>query len=232
MRSLAILIISAIVAIYGCAHDVKVPPKRDVHVPPATLEEPPQVLDRTSMVASWYGPDFHGKLTASGEVYDMYAMTAAHKTLPFGTILKLTNPESGASATVTITDRGPFIPGRDIDLSYSAARELGVVAPGTLTLMVQYLSRDMKYAKYIRVSEMPGSAYTIQIASFEDKQAAERLKGALDASYAGVFIKQASVNGKTVYRVRLGRYAEKDKAIAYAKLLANEGYDTFVTPGD
>jgi rare lipoprotein A len=189
-------------------------------------------MEKTSMVASWYGPDFHGKLTASGEKYDMYALTAAHKTLPFGTILKLTNPEGGASVTVTVTDRGPFVAGRDIDLSYRAAKDLGVVAPGTLPLIAQNLGRDMKYARYIRVSDVPGSSYTIQVAAYEDKQSAERLKAAVEMSYPGVFIRQASVNGKTYYRVRVGRYGEKEKAMSYAKLLANEGYDTFVTPND
>ena len=80
----------------------------------------------TEMVASWYGPGFHGRLTANGEVYDQDGMTAAHKTLPFGTELRVTNPANGKSVVLRINDRGPFIPGRDIDLSRGVARILGI----------------------------------------------------------------------------------------------------------
>ncbi|MBF0456882.1 MAG: septal ring lytic transglycosylase RlpA family protein [Nitrospirae bacterium] len=206
---------------------MKTPRQRAVSIP-----ETSPAAEKTQMVASWYGPDFHNKLTASGEVYDMYAMTAAHKTLPFGTILRLSNPGTGASVTVTVTDRGPFVAGRDLDLSYSAAKEIGVVGPGVLAVMVQYMGRDMKYAKYIRVSESMSAAYTIQIASYEDKQNAENLKASVGQSNPGVFIKQVSVNGKTYYKVRVGKFTDKEKAISKAKQFANEGYDTYITPND
>jgi rare lipoprotein A len=81
-------------------------------------------------IASWYGPGFHGKRTASGEIYDMYGISAAHKTLPFGTIVKVVDLETGKSVVVRINDRGPFIEGRIIDLSYGAALELGMVQKG------------------------------------------------------------------------------------------------------
>lgn len=82
-------------------------------------------------IASWYGPGFHGNVTANGELYDMYAFTAAHKTLPFGTVVKVVDLETGRSVVVRINDRGPFVPGRIIDLSYAAAQELGIVDRGT-----------------------------------------------------------------------------------------------------
>jgi len=81
-------------------------------------------------IASWYGPGFHGRRTASGEIYDMFALTAAHKTLPFGTIVKVVDLDTGRSVVVRINDRGPFIKGRIIDLSYAAAQELGMVKKG------------------------------------------------------------------------------------------------------
>jgi rare lipoprotein A len=81
-------------------------------------------------IASWYGPGFHGNRTASGEIYDMYAMTAAHKTLPFGTIVRVVDLDTGRSVVVRINDRGPFIKGRIIDLSYAAAQKLGMVEKG------------------------------------------------------------------------------------------------------
>lgn len=82
-------------------------------------------------IASWYGPGFQGRTTANGELYDMYAFTAAHKSLPFGTVVKVVDLDTGRSVVVRINDRGPFVPGRIIDLSYAAARELGMVERGT-----------------------------------------------------------------------------------------------------
>ena len=87
--------------------------------------------------ASWYGPGFHGNRTANGEVYDQWAMTAAHKTLPFDTVLRVTNTSNGRSVVVRINDRGPFIPGRDLDLSRGAAQELGF--SGVATVRVEEL---------------------------------------------------------------------------------------------
>ena len=94
------------------------------------------------MKASWYGPKFHGKLTANGEVYDQMAFTAAHKSLPFGTMLKLTNLENGKSVIVRINDRGPYIKGRDIDLSKGAAIALGSIKPGVIKVKVEQLVVD------------------------------------------------------------------------------------------
>lgn len=82
------------------------------------------------MTASYYGDDFHGKLTSNGDVFDMHGMTAAHKSLPFGTILQVTYPPTGKSVNVVINDRGPFIYGRDLDLSYGAARQIGLANDG------------------------------------------------------------------------------------------------------
>ena len=90
-------------------------------------------------IASWYGPGFHGNRTASGEVYDMYAMTAAHRTLPFGTIVRVVDLDTGKSVVVRINDRGPFVEGRIIDLSYAAAVELGMVKKGLARVGIQIL---------------------------------------------------------------------------------------------
>jgi len=90
-------------------------------------------------VASWYGGSFHGRLTANGQVYDQFKMTAAHRLLPLGSVARVTNPENGREVEVFINDRGPFIRGRIIDLSYAAAEHLGAVYPGTLPVVVQVL---------------------------------------------------------------------------------------------
>ena len=94
-------------------------------------------LDRGTMKASWYGPRFHGKTTANGEIYDQTAFTAAHKSLRFGTILKVTNPKNKKSIIVRINDRGPYIPGRQLDLSKTAAEELDVIKNGVKWLRVE-----------------------------------------------------------------------------------------------
>src|SRR2546425_9223733 len=90
-------------------------------------------------VASWYGGSFHGRLTANGEIYDQFKMTAAHRLLPLGSVARVTNPENGRAVEVLINDRGPFIRGRIIDLSYAAAEHLGAVYPGTLPVVVDVL---------------------------------------------------------------------------------------------
>jgi rare lipoprotein A (peptidoglycan hydrolase) len=91
-------------------------------------------------VASWYGRKFHGRKTANGEVYNMYAHTAAHKTLPFGTVVRVTNLRNGRQAIVRINDRGPFVEGRDIDLSFRAAHDLGMVDTGVEKVRLELLS--------------------------------------------------------------------------------------------
>ena len=93
--------------------------------------------DMGTMIASWYGPCFHGKLTANGEIYNQMALTAAHKTLPFGTILKVTNLRNGKTVIVRINDRGPYIDGRDLDLSKGTAQALGMVNRGVIKVKVQ-----------------------------------------------------------------------------------------------
>ena len=97
-------------------------------------------IDRGTMKASWYGPKFHGKYTANGEVYDQMALTAAHKHLKFGTLLKVTNPKNGRSVVVRINDRGPYIEGRDLDLSKGAAIELGMMRKGVARLKIEEIT--------------------------------------------------------------------------------------------
>jgi len=96
-----------------------------------------RLIDRGTLKSSWYGPKFHGKFTANGEVYDQMALTAAHKHLSFGTLLKITNPKNGKSVIVRINDRGPYIEGRELDLSKGAAIELGILEKGVARVKVQ-----------------------------------------------------------------------------------------------
>ena len=99
----------------------------------------------TTMRASWYGKEQQNHLTADGRRFDMYALTAAHRTLPLGTILLVGNPQNGKQVRVTVTDRGPYIRGRDLDLSYAAARDLGLLKAGVASLTVTQVGHDPVY---------------------------------------------------------------------------------------
>ena len=180
-------------------------------------------------IASWYGSDFNGKPTASGETYDMYAMTAAHKTLPLGTTLEVTNLDNGRRVNVVVNDRGPFVPGRIIDLSYSGARALDIVGPGTARVRLRVTGRDGKYVKYVSVQDSgPGSLFVVQLGAFVERSNAERLKTALEWKYSGVYMAKADVAGRTFYRVRMGRSSEREKTKALAQTLAEEGYPVVI----
>jgi rare lipoprotein A len=230
----------------SCAPEVVHVPQQGVYVPPAEKTTPPPwssyepqktpgegaaTLEHR-LRASWYGPQFHGKQTSSGEIFNMYSYTAAHKTLPFGTKLRVTNTENGRSTQVLVNDRGPFVEGRDIDLSYQSAKEIGMVEKGVGTVEVDYLGRDETYKKYINISGAVAGSYTVQVASFREHDNATRMKKGLEFHYNGVFIQEAVVNGLTYYRVRVGKYNSKNPAIQTAQTLADEGYNTLVTANE
>src|SRR5512145_1501713 len=108
---------------------------------------PPPVVEGVQMgVASWYGPGFHGNRTANGEVYDQYELTAAHQTLPLGTRAMVTSLTNGRSVEVRINDRGPFIGGRIVDLSYAAASVIGMIGPGTMRVRLEVLDAPAQVA--------------------------------------------------------------------------------------
>jgi len=182
-------------------------------------------------VASWYGPEFHGKPTASGDRFDMYALTCAHRDLPFGTLIKVTNSSGGKSVHCTVNNRGPYVSGRDIDLSYAAAMEIGLVGSGTAKVTIEYLGRDVRYVKEVRsaFSDVP---YTIQVGSFKEADYAERLKEGLELRCASVYVAETMINGATYYRVRIGRFQNRDDALNLATRLAEEGYSPLVTHYD
>ena len=131
--------------------------------------------------ASWYGGKFQGRQTASGEIFDTNQLTAAHKTLPFGTIVKVTNLDTGKSVRVRINDRGPFVEGRIIDLSRKAATEIGMMATGIAPVEVEILKSAEQAAAEGGPDSRPGvSHYSIQIASFAARENADRLHSRLE----------------------------------------------------
>ena len=123
-------------------------------------------------LASWYGGKFQGRRTANGEVFDTNEFTAAHKTLPFGTVVKVTSLENGKSTAVRINDRGPFIPGRIIDLSRAAAAAIGLAGKGVAKVRIEVLSPDSPEAAAVAVSRT-AAIYSIQVAAFRNREYAE-----------------------------------------------------------
>ena len=176
-------------------------------------------------IASWYGKKFHGRPTSSGEPYNMYAISAAHKTLPLGTWVRVHNLDNGRRLDVRVNDRGPFVAGRIIDLSYGAARELGVVAPGTARVEIVALGRrDDGTPGYMPVDVRHGN-FTFQVGAFTEPANAYRLRDELAATYRGVHVTPYfHPDHGQLYAVRLGRAATLEEAARYKEELRRSGF--------
>lgn len=170
-------------------------------------------------VASWYGADFHGRRTASGSVYDMHDMTAAHRELPLGSRVEVRNLENGKSVRVEITDRGPFKKGRIVDMSYAAAKALGMMQKGTARVELQILELG-------RGPSGPNTAtrFTVQVGAFRDPDNAASLQQELAARRDDV---QRVDDGKW-HRVRVGLFRSLDDAEAVRGELLGLGYHAVV----
>ena len=171
-------------------------------------------------VASWYGPGFHAKSTSNGERYDMYAMTAAHKTLPLPSYVQVTNLQNGRTVTLRVNDRGPFKDGRIIDLSYTAAAKLGILRSGTAFVEVRAVSAsESPQEKPVA----PVSALYVQAGAFTTQANAAKLVSDLRAQGVGnADVRSDHVNGRTLYRVRVGpvpSVPDFDRALARLKKL-------------
>jgi rare lipoprotein A len=170
-------------------------------------------------VASWYGVPFHGRRTSNGEVYDMHEMTAAHRTLPFGAIVRVTNLRNGRQTEVRINDRGPFVANRVIDLSEAAAQAIEMIGSGTAPVRLEILSGPSLAIGY----------FGVQVGAFLSPDNADRLKAQLQARYSPVsVVKFDSPNG-LFYRVRVGRFPNEEAARQLAERLHSEDqFTTFV----
>ena len=163
--------------------------------------------------ASWYGIEERGRPTASGEPMDPGALTAAHRSLPFGTIVEVTNVATGVSVQVRINDRGPFVGSRVIDLSHEAARRLGMVREGVAQVRLTVANIP------------PRIPFTVQVAAFGRRQTAEEFSRKLrDDGYSGVEV----TAGDGVHRVRVGRFLNRSDAELTARALRGHGYDALV----
>lgn len=172
-------------------------------------------------VASWYGPNFHGKLTANGEVYDMDGMTAAHRTLPFNTEVVVENLDNGKSVRVRINDRGPFAKDRIIDLSREAAKRVDMIGPGTARVRLYLVKGDLENS---RVTDLKVANYTIQLASFNDEPTAIQKSEQVEGSR----VEEILLNGQTIFRVYYGLYQDTSKAEEDLQKLRDKGFNGFV----
>jgi rare lipoprotein A len=170
--------------------------------------------------ASWYGEPFNGRRASNGEIYDMHKLTAAHRTLPFDTVVRVTNVSNGKSTVVRITDRGPFVDNRIIDLSMAAAREIDSIGPGVVPVRLEILSAGI---------DPTSGFFTVQIGAFRDRGNAERLRERLNASYSPIFIQPYDSPDGLFYRVRVGKVPGEDAAHQFGEQLrSREGFTPMV----
>jgi len=170
--------------------------------------------------ASWYGVPFNGRRASNGEIYDMNKLTAAHRTLPFDTVVRVTNLSNGKSTVVRITDRGPFVDNRIIDLSMAAAREIESIGPGVVPVRVEIVSASI---------DPTSGFFTVQVGAFRDRGNAERLRQRLNASYSPIFIQLYDSPDGLFYRVRVGKVPGEDAAHQFGEQLrSREGFTPMV----
>jgi len=207
MRRWLVCVVALTVA--GCGFFRRAPAPIDTY--PGTVQ---------TGTASWYGPGFHGNRTSSGEIYDQNELTAAHQTLPLGTRVAVTNLDNGRQVEVRINDRGPFAKGRVIDLSYAAARMLGMVGPGTAPVRIEVLGGQI-----VRVA---ATGYAVQVGAFADRDNANRLKSQLARRYDGVYVTILDGRSATYYRVRVGRFPSREQAVQLAQSLTPLGLPAII----
>ena len=174
--------------------------------------------------ASWYGDPYHGRPAADGEIYDKNLMTAAHRTLPFNTMVKVTNLDNDLTATVRITDRGPFVNGRIIDLSLAAAKQIQMVGPGTALVRLEVLAQALQAARPER--------YAVQVGALTDQAAAALLMHDMALRYGGAFIENYQTDTGLVYRVRVGPRFSESGAQQLKQQLESDSIPGFVVRED
>ena len=215
----------ALIAAAGCAHrtyqpqppaPVPAPPNQPVPSgPPPSVERQPAVPGEyvEEGIASWYGVPFNGRRTSDGEIYDMHQLTGAHRTLPFGAVVRVTNLLNGRQTEVRINDRGPFVANRIIDLSLAAAQAIGLVGTGTAPVRLEIVSGPNPQLGF----------FGIQVGAFLLQDNAERLKERLETRYSPVNVVIFDSPGGRFYRVRVGRLASEAAANQLAEELRADG---------
>jgi rare lipoprotein A len=170
-------------------------------------------------VASWYGGEFHGRPTSSGEVYDMYQLSCAHNTLPLGTVVMVTNLENGRSLELKVNDRGPFVKERILDVSYAASQMLGMWEKGTALVKVEVIVPAIEQVQ----------RFTLQMGSFADETNAQRLAEQLRKSFENVYVTTVETLTQKYHRVRVGQFDTRESALVIAEKISQMGFKVLVT---
>ena len=191
--------------------------RRQVTVPLPGGQDLKVARSEINGIASWYGDPFHGRRTSNGEVYDMHRMTAAHRTLPFDTVVRVNNLDNGKRVQVRINDRGPFVKGRIIDLSYAAAQKVDMVGPGTAKVRLDVLRIEASTA-----------VLAVQVGSFRKEARARSLKKTLQRNYSPVKISRYQSPQGPFYRVLVGSHSSRHKAMKTLRRLRSKGYQGFL----
>lgn len=218
MRSGILVLILIIPVLFSCGKKTVYTP--DVYDKP-TKDDAPYVTEGHTQVgiASWYGIEEHNNFAASGERFSKHAYTAAHKTLPLGTVVRVTNLENGRDVVLKINDRGPFVGDRIIDLSHAPAVAIDMIQKGTVKVKVEVLSTPSS-----RTGSYFDPHYTVQVGSYREKASAMNIKRKLDVEYEEVRVETVTVSGDDYHRVRVGRYSSERDAKKAASELRSRGY--------
>jgi rare lipoprotein A len=213
------LLVCATVVLSACGHK-----KVQVRVP----QPSPVSSNDLEGLASYYAEPYHGRRTASGEIFDTYqGLTAAHRTLPFNTMVRVTNKTNGREVDVKINDRGPFVEGRVIDLSLRAARQIDLVRPGVAPVKLKIL-KEGSIATIASSSPPPAKPrFAVQVGAFESERVAENFKQKLEKKYPAVTV-QPFPGAKTLYRVRIGNESDLESAEKLASKLKKDQLKVFI----
>jgi rare lipoprotein A len=201
----ALALLVTIVAVQSCGKK-KIAAAHPSSPKPAVPVKPPKVGDTETGVASWYGHPYHGRPAANGEIYDMEKLTAAHRTLPFNTWVRVENTSNGKSVDVRITDRGPFVDNRIIDLSRAAAQQIALIGPGIAQVRVVVIEPPVTEEAYL---------FAVQIGIFRSKENADSLQAQMQTRYGAARVVERQ-GQPSVWRVLVGQESSPEKAEALA----------------
>lgn len=182
--------------------------------------KPPRIGDTETGIASWYGHPYHGRRAANGEIYDMEKLTAAHRTLPFDTWVRVRNLHNNRTVDVRIQDRGPFVEGRIIDLSKAAARQIDMIGPGTARVRLTVIEPPRYLAKQFEL-------YAVQVGAFRDRARAEALRSSMEERFGKARLVPRAAD-PPIWRVLVGEESLLQAAEALATRIRASGAGAFV----
>jgi rare lipoprotein A len=209
----AIVGVACVLALAGCAK------RRTTHAPAAGLPLHRAPKSGETGFASWYGHPYDGRQAANGEIYDMETLVAAHRTLPFGTWVRVVNLDNGKTVDVRVIDRGPFVDGRIIDLSHAAAEKIDLIGPGVAKVRLDIISAP--------AGQTTGAWYAVQVGAFADRDRAERMRLAMEQRYGTARLVPRQSN-PMLWRVLVGREDSEEGAEQLRQRLGGEVDHCFV----